>query len=98
MTADRRTAVSTVRYGTQPEQVELLRERAVARCRSERYWYLSSIPHSSFARANFSRRENSSLELLTKAEERCVCFAGCEFTVCLFVSVRVGDVGGSVSE
>jgi hypothetical protein len=29
--------------------------------------------------------------------EACV-FAGSEFTVCLFVSVRVGDVGGSVSE
>jgi hypothetical protein len=27
-----------------------------------------------------------------------VCFAGREFTICLFVSVGVGDVGGYVSE
>jgi hypothetical protein len=31
-------------------------------------------------------------------EEGCVRLAGCEFTVCLFVVVRVGDVGGFVSE
>jgi hypothetical protein len=28
----------------------------------------------------------------------CVCVAGCEVAICLFVSVWVGDMGGFVSE
>jgi hypothetical protein len=31
-------------------------------------------------------------------KEGCVCSAGCEVTVCLLVSVWVGDVGGFIAE